>query len=183
MKVEKLTTFDNFPSNSIIITHSNDYRGNSDDDIFLTDCDGNLMDDSLKSIYFKHEDRKILDAVVITHEKGAFKLYNEFQSKCFNYVYISNSLKDWDNNNPSSIAPFSKREDAIEDTNWYKKYAKRCNPETLEKKRKEFEKEKNEYNETKRNQLVKEKEEAKQWFIENGITVRIAYIFLRGLYH
>lgn len=192
----------NFPADAILISYSDHYRGNSGDDIFLTDNEGDLMG-NYKHVYFSHwneypDDRGVQFIVAITHAegKGAFATYMEFKKLCEGYVKASNDLKKWHsnetvwninvpeyaNNGCGDTKNFvgSKSTGKFEQSLWYRRVAKRCKPETIERKKKEYLENQEKYNTTVLAVLEENKAEMKSVFSELGISVRNAYLFLQG---
>lgn len=200
MKVANVNSLTEFPANALIITYSDHYRGNSGDDIFFTDNEGQLDN---REIYFQHwnddmDDRGIISIKALTHEKGAFVLYKEFRDICSEYVNASNNLKDWEagksvynidnteeqykNNGYGTTKNFfgSKITMKFEDSYWFRKISKRCKSETIQKKKIAFNEEKIEFNNSILNTLKQNKLEAAKWFNDNEISVRNAYLFYKG---
>lgn len=196
LQVTEINSLTQFPPNAILITYSDHYRGNSGDDIFLTDADGHLLGDY--SMWFRHwntspDDRGVISIRAITHPNGAFAAFQEFQLLCETYKKASDTLKDWDNGEPvynirecESIKSYCeyrvfngmKKTQKFEDTRWYRIYRDRAKVATIEKKRETFEKENKAYNQAVREVLLSNKTAAMQWFVENKVSVRNAYDFL-----
>ncbi len=101
LHVEKIKDFNQLPPNAIIITYSNHYRGNSGDDIFLTDNRGWIYEDEKIPSYWhwneQYEDRGLISIVAITSNRGGTKLIQEFGRLCNSYVKASKELKFWQN--------------------------------------------------------------------------------------
>ena len=205
--VTKINDFKQIPANAIVITYSDHYRGNSGDNIYLSDNQGkdvstNGFMDSLKW-NASMDDRGVISCVAITHPNGAFASLVNFRTICANYIDASNDLKKWENGeaiwnvqtdentlkygNCGVWKPGTKQEQLFtgrkdnlkfEDSRWFRFTAKRSKKETISKKREQFYKEQTEKNTAILNLLKNNKESASKWFRENEISVRCAYIVM-----
>lgn len=195
IQVTRINSLTEFPADAIIVSYHDHYRGNSGDIIQYTDNNGVILNEPeyVKAIYNHwHEemdDRGVISIIALTHEKGAFAARQCFGILCCQYVSASNNLKSFDkgevliNNCYHKIKGFNgnimqKQTEKFEETFYYKKYHKLCKPSTLAKKKITYIESQNKYNEEARALLVKNKEDAKKWFIENHISVRVAYLLL-----
>lgn len=205
--VTKINDFKEIPANSIVITYSDHYRGNSGDDISLSDnkgkdvCTNGFMDSLKWNVYM--DDRGVISCVAITHPNGAFPALVNFRTICANYVEASNNLKKWEKGETiwnvetdentlkygncgvwkegtrqCRLFTGSKDNLSFEQSRWFKFAAKRSKKTTIAKKRDIFYKEQIARNEAFLTLLKNQKEEAAKWFIENNISVRNAYIMM-----
>ncbi len=194
--VSQINSLTEFPADAIIVSYHNHYRWNNLDFIQYTDNNGCILNspEFVKSLY-NHwnedpDDIGVICITALTHERGAFAARQGFATLCGKYISASNQLEEFDegellvNNCYHTIEGFDgnsmqKQTKKFEDTLYYKKYHKLCKPSTLAKKKAIYVAEQKKYNEEARALLVKNKEEAKKWFDENHISVRVAYLFFR----
>lgn len=202
MTTTNITNLNSLPANAIIITYSDHYRGNSGDDIYLTDNEGrdthfNGFANRLQPHTFM-DDRGVISAVAITSEKGPFAAFREFKTICSQYVAASSNLKLWDNGETVYNIPgfeeygncgaenkkFTGSYDSqpFEASAWYRRCAKRSKAETILLKKVEFEADQKRRNQYVRSILAENKANAAKWFEENGISVRCAYLFTEGYF-
>ena len=205
--VTKINDFKEIPANSIVITYSDHYRGNSGDNIYFSDNEGrdSNFNDFMNKLQWSTgmDDRHVLSCVVISHINGAFPAYINFRKICNNYVEASNNLKKWEKGETiwnvetdentlkygncgtwkegtrqCRLFTGSKDNLSFEQSRWFKFAAKRSKNSTIAKKRDIFYKEQIARNEAFLTLLKNQKEEAAKWFIENNISVRNAYIMM-----
>ncbi len=207
LQVQKITDFNNLPANAIIITYSDHYRGNGGDDIYFTDNRGYICENEKYPSYWHwHEtcdDRGIMGIRAITSVRGGLKLFEDFLQKCKEYIKASNDLKKFNNtteriqlsknnvsdefydefkNKYSSFYFTVERCDIyFEQSRWFSRFKNIAKIETIKKKKDEFNAQKEYYNEKVRDELFKLKSRKSEWFEDNGISVRNAYLFIERL--
>jgi hypothetical protein len=201
LKVKEIKKLSEIPTESILVCYSDHYKYNSGDDIYFIDKNGNSVynPEMFKELKWHDEidDRGLISVHAITSINGGLACLIEFKHICQRYVKKSQNIKDWDNgrmvygvmggltketyaNEGSRDDSFSGMKDSckFEDSTWYIRCYKRSKESTIEKKRKLFYDEQIKRNETIRNAMIRDKEEAAKWFNDNNISVRVAYLMV-----
>jgi hypothetical protein len=196
IKVTELKEFKNLQPDSILITYSDHYRGNGGDNVYLLDAmaqDTNKFVNQMKW-HSSMDDRGVISAYNLTGNNGAFGLFRDFKLICASYVNASKDLKRFENgdlvNSISDDSEYSKygklnimySKQKFEETKWFKNYSSRSLQSTIDKKRKKFYNNQEKSNAYGIKAYQKAKEDAANWFLENNISVRVAYLFNDGYF-
>ena len=188
IKVTELTSLTNLPSDSVIITYSDHYKGNSGDDVFLTDNTGQLLRERPYLHWSENmDDRGLIWMRAITHDRGAFAALLEIRSVSHSYVEASQQLKDFQCGKYVHCSELDDtailRTSPFEASSWYRRYANRSKKETVQANRQAFIAERANYNTAMLSHFEAKKNRAKKWFSDNGISVRVAYLITQQEYY
>lgn len=195
LNVTDINSLTEFPADSILIVHSDHYVGDYRYRVLYTDNRGNLLLDCQNKLlshwHQTADDRGVIYIKAITSDRGGFFTQMLFKAICNRYISSSKNLKQWREGNYVNscnvgfevktdsgykLSAFRKRNNRFEDTAYYYRYHRRLKPSTLSKRKEEFYLKEQQFNSFVENELLKEKQLAELWFLENGISSKIAYI-------